>query len=378
MKGWSIFWAVLAFGVVSGLFFWSRQSSPADVAKALFDMNLPARLAFVADVGSRQLVAVDVEDDGRTLLSLQADADYMAVDKVRGVMAYASADDRVVFLRHLTSHVERRVVLPHEVRGLGFESARGDLWVQGGKALSVVGAQGELRFSISDFKGLYGVHFDVLAEQVVVLDEGAVLRFSLDGELLQRFVLPPTWQGFSSAALSPGGDFLLFGVYDGALNQYAAVVLQMADGGWQVYPMSARLRRPIVDNGAQWLFFVDESGQGLRVRADDLRQSRFFSTIQNPQFLALGWLDAYLLVAGDGQLALYDAQSLAVRRVVSVPGRVGDVFVMADSKTVLLSLLDGHELFFVDMREGGVRSVFLGDAVRTGGVIMGASYTLCH
>lgn len=138
------------------------------------------------------------------------------------------------------------------------------------------------------------------------------------------------------------------------------------------------VRRPIVDNGAQWLFFVDESGQGLRVRADDLRQSRFFSTIQNPQFLALGWLDAYLLVAGDGQLALYDAQSLAVRRVVSVPGRVGDVFVMADSKTVLLSLLDGHELFFVDMREGGVRSVFLGDAVRTGGVIMGASYTLCH
>lgn len=375
-KVWNIWLGVVALGVAAGLFVWSRQTTPEDVAKTLFDMNLPTRLAFVADSGAARLAGVDVTDGAQVVLDLQGRARHMALDKVRGVLAYAGGGEQV-FLHHLTAHTGQGVILPHSARELLFDAESGDLWVRGEQALSVLDARGVLRHTLKRFGRLHGVHLNQVARQVVVLDEGAVWQLSLAGEVLQRHALPAGWTGFTPSALSADGGFLLFGVYDMRKNQHLGVVWQ-ADGRFQTYALSAPLLRPLADNGSQWLFFVDENGQGLRVNARDLQQGRPFETVRNARRMALGWLDAQLLVVGEGEMVLHDVRSFAGEKTMTLPGKVNDVFVMADSKTVLLTVQGSKGLFFVDMREGGLREVALEGIAQPDAIAMGATYTLCH
>lgn len=371
--GRDVLLALVALMTAAGLFFWSRQTSPEQLSQALFDLHLPTRMVLLADGDAPRLAAVDLMGYAVQLVPLQVRARFMAVDASRGVLAYGQ--DGAGVLRDLSTHHERSFAVPHGVRGAWFVPQSGDLWVWGDDGLSVADVQGRLRHTTAGFSRVHGVHFAPLISQVVVLADGEVANVSLQGEVLQRRALPPGWTVATPSALSPDGNFLLFGVRDG--RGAAGVVWQM-DGSWQVFPMTAPLLRPIADNAARQLFFVAEDGQGVRVAAGDMLHAERFATLPRATHVALGWLDSRLLVTGGGRGYVHDAQSFELLHDIALPAAVEAVFVSADSKTALLTLKDENALFLLDFRTGALQSAVLPQGVRPTLVTMGAAYTLCH
>lgn len=367
--------AGLALGSAAGLFVWSRRTPAEKMAQALFDLHLPTRVVLLSDADRPRLLSVDLLSHVQSVVPLQMVARFMAIDAVRGVLAYAQDD--VLVLRDLTTHVERRMSLPHAVAGLLSAGASGDWWVWGENVLLRLDAEGGLRRLSDGFGKIYGVHAAALVPQIVVLEAAAVWRVSMDDGEMRREALPAGWQVVSRSALSADGGLLLFAVYDAVLKEYFVVVWQ-EEGVWRRYPMSSPSVRPLVDHAARQLFFVAQDGQGVRIDGEDLQQFSRFATLPNAEYMALGWLDGRLLLAGDGVLFLHDAHSLARLHEFAVPGRVNDVFVTADSKQALLSVEGVSTLFLLDMHDGRLHTLPLPDGWRPTRVLMGAGYTLCH
>lgn len=374
--------AAVALAVVCVLYWWSRQTTPEEAAARLFDMNVPARYVFVADASAPRLVSVDMENSALVgELPLQAVAQRMAMNKHHGLLAYADDKAQQVFVRDLATHAEQVFALPHEVAGMAFDSDSAHLFLYGKTALSLLDAQDGALQTLEGFAALRSLHFEPFAREIVLLDGGApaVRRVQLPGQEVITAALPDSWQDFTASALSPGGEFLLFGVFDAARGQHLGVVWRSADQGWETYPMSAPLLQPFVDNNAEAFFFVDASGQGLRVDARDPGKTAPFATLDKPSRFALGWLDRHLLVVGEAEARLHDSATLDMLAQTPFPGAAQDIFITADSKTALLTAGNSRDLLVYDIREGGkMRAVALGSAEQPAAVMMGASYTLCH
>ncbi|MDO5091712.1 MAG: hypothetical protein Q4D61_09205 [Cardiobacteriaceae bacterium] len=374
--------AAAALAVVGGLFFWSRQTTPEQVAAVLFDMNVPARYVFIGDTNASRLASVDIESGALVgELPLQAVPRLLAVNKHHGLLAYADESARQIFVRNLATHAEQVFALPHEAAGMTFDSDTPRLFVHGATAFSQLDVSSASLQTFDGFSVLRSLHVEPLTRDIVLLDGGAreIKHISLYENEISTFPLPQGWQDFTASALSPGGDYLLFGVYDAVQAQHLGVVWRSDDQSWQTYPMAAPLLQPVTDNNATALFFLDKSGQGLRIDAADFANVRPFATAEKPSRLALGWLDQHLLVAGENALYLLDSATLQPLAQTPFPGAAHDIFITADSKTALLTAQGSRDLLLYDMRDGGaVRAVALGEAAQPGAVRMGAGYTLCH
>lgn len=368
---------LLALAVVGVLFWWSRQMTPEKAAEQLFNLDAPSRYVFVSDADKAQVVSVDSERNAvAAVLPLRVVPRLMAMHRSEGMLAYAADDSPAVFVRWLASQAEREFALTHDASGLLFAGAGGQLLVYGEDALTVLDmATGDGR-THTGFARIRSVHAVSLADDWVVLDEGAVSRLRADGALGVRTALPQGWRPVSAAALSADGEVLLFGVQDAAQGAYLAVVWQVESGSWQAFPVSAPVLQPVIDNAGQRLFFADTHGVGWRVDRVSGEAVRF-AVPDKARRMALGWLDQHVLVAGEGVLQLLDATTLERVGSTSFAGAVRDVFVTADSKTALL-VAEGAQLFFYDLRDGGLRVLALPDGVRPLRALMGASYTLCH
>lgn len=373
---------VLALGVVSGLYFWSKQTTPEQAAAQLFDMNVPARYVFVGDAAAPRLVSVDMESGALAGdLPLQAVPHLMAMNKNRGLLAYADGEARQVVVRDLASHAEQVFALPHDVAGMAFDSDSAHLFLYGKTALSLLDVQSGSLQTLDGFAEIRSLHFEPFAREIVLLDGGAraVKRVQLPGQEVVAAALPETWQDFTASALSPGGEFLLFGVFDAAQGRHLGVVWRSADQGWETYPMSAPLLQPFTDNNAEALFFMDESGQGLRVDARNPGKVQSFASVDKPSRFALGWLDKHLLVAGESEVRLHDSATLETLAQTPFPGAAQDIFITADSKSALLTGKGSQDLLVYDVRDGGeMRGIALGKMGKPAVVMMGAGYTLCH
>ena len=368
--------AALAAGFLLFLFFWSRQVTPEMALEQLFNMDAPSRYVFVGDEELPRMASVDGEAQTlAAMLAVQTVPRIMAMDKSRGLLAYASGEENLIVVRELASHNEQVVVITHGVRGMVF--AEDALFVYDDSHVTWLNAALEVQRSWSDFSALASVQAAALADVLVLLDTDAVWRLSWREGELSRLALPESWRVMTRAALSADGEWLLFGVEDTDKNEFLAVAWQMENGAGHTFAMHAPLLQPLMDNGMQAFFFVDSSGAGLKVSSDFAEISRF-TTAKDPQRLVLGWLDQHLLVMSEKEWWLHDANTLETLASTPAAGKARDVFVSADSKTALVTQQGSKALVFYALRDGAMQTLTLADMAAPGRVMMGAGYTLCH
>lgn len=373
--------AALALAVVAGLYFWTRETSPEQVAAVLFDMHLPSRYIFVGDASAPRVAAVDKDDTKLVAaLALERVPRAMAIDPYRGVLAYASARDMNVFLHDLASHDEKKAIFPHDVQELALADGGTYLFAYGREAVSALEMQNHALHTVRGLANVRSGHIDAAAGRVVLLDEGdkSIKQWLLGNDALSAIALPTSWQDFTASALTPGGEYLLFGVYDAQEKRHLGIVWDLQGQIWRSYAMSAPLLRPLSDNHAAALFFIDEAGQGVRVDAENLDDFLVFETVKQASHAALGWLDSRLLVAGEAEIQVHDSVSLQTLAVRAFPGPARDIFITADSKTALLTAVGSRDLLLYALRDGSEVAVALGESAQPAAVVMGASYTLCH
>ena len=101
---------------------YSKTLTPETVLQQLFDMNAPARYAFVSDTDAPKLAVIDLESNRQTsLLELAQPARNLTIHKTLGLLAYNDGGTTVT-IRQLGDHSEKNHQLPHPVTRLQFDA----------------------------------------------------------------------------------------------------------------------------------------------------------------------------------------------------------------------------------------------------------------
>jgi len=101
---------------------YSKTLTPETVLQELFDMNAPARYAFISDADAPKLAVIDLETSRQTsLLDLKQPARNLTIHKTLGLLAYNDGGTTVT-IRQLGDHSEKNHTLAHPVTRLQFDA----------------------------------------------------------------------------------------------------------------------------------------------------------------------------------------------------------------------------------------------------------------
>ena len=97
---------------------YSKTLTPETVMQQLFDMNAPARYAFVSDESAPKLAVIDMDSLQQTgLLDLKTPARRISIHKNDGLLAYSDGSSTIT-IRNLADHSETQQHLSHPITRL--------------------------------------------------------------------------------------------------------------------------------------------------------------------------------------------------------------------------------------------------------------------
>ena len=361
---------------------YSKTLTPETVMQQLFDMNAPARYAFVSDESAPKLAVIDMDSLQQTsLLDLKTPARHISIHKNDGLLAYSDGSNTIT-IRNLADHSETQQHLSHPITRLQYDADSSWLIASGDDRLTLLDSRSGTQRLLEGYGHIRAWLYSPLSQQLWILDDTPALYHYRPGEQSQtRYPLPADWHDLTAAAISPDDQHLLFGATttDG---QHLAVDWAIDQGKIvRQIPLTAPLVQPYIDNSGQTYVYIDRNGSGhlINQTAPDTIQS--FIAPQPTDSYATGWLDTRLIVAGN-TLASYDLSNPAVppRRIdeKSLPDRTRALFITADSKTALLAQQNSPDISIYNLHDNSLRSIPLSGITTPDNLIMGAGNTLCH
>ena len=319
--------ALLALG-----YHYSKTLTPETVLQQLFDMNAPARYAFVSDTDAPKLAVIDLETNRQTsLLELAQPARNLTIHKTLGLLAYNDGGDRIT-IRQLGDHISAWLYRP-------------------------------------------------LARQLWILDDSpALYRYSLNEQNQQRYPLPDDWHDLTAAAISPDEQNLLFGATT-ASNQHLGINwnTETATIAQQI-PLTAPLVQPYIDNNGQLYLYISRDGNGHIIPRNDPAAAQTIYAPNPTDRYATGWLDTRLIAVGQSLKSwnLYAPAQAQEHDEQPLPAATRALFITADSKTALIVSDNTPAITAYDLRDGGLQTIALSGIDHPQNLIMGAGNTLCH
>ena len=360
---------------------YSKTLTPETVLQQLFDMNAPARYAFISDMDAAKLAVIDLEASRQTsLLELAQPARNLTIHKTLGLLAYNDGGNTIT-IRQLGDHSETSHTLAHPVTRLQFDADSHWLIAGGADRITLLNSQnGETR-TLDGYRHISAWLYSPLARQLWILDDSpALYRYRLTDQSQTRHPLPDGWHDLTAAAISPDEQNLLFGATTANgeplginWNTDTATIAQQI-------PLTAPLVQPYIDNNGQLYIYIDRDGNGKIIPRN---QPDAIQTIHAPKptaRYATGWLDTRLIAVGN-TLKTWDISDPAAAREQDeqpLPAATRALFITADSKTALIASDGQAAITAYDLRDGGLQSIALSGINHPQNLIMGAGNTLCH
>ena len=361
---------------------YSKGLTPDTVMQELFDMNAPARYAFVSDETAPKLAVIDMDSLQQTsLLDLKTPARRLAIHKTDGLLAYSDGSDTIT-IRNLADHSESTQRVSYPVTRLQYDADSAWLIASGDDRLTLLDSRSGEQRLLEGYGHIQAWLYSPLSQQLWILDDTPALYRYHPGDQNQiRYPLPADWRNLSAAAISPDDQHLLFGAESGD-GQPIAVDWAIDKGEIaRQTPLTAPLVQPYIDNSGQTYVYIDQKGGGHLINQTVPDTLQPFTAPNPTDRYATGWLDTRLLVTGS-QLHNYDlSDPAAPPRLMDdkpLPGRTRALFITADSKTALLTHQGSHDISVYNLYDGSLRSVPLTGITAPENLIMGAGNTLCH
>lgn len=361
---------------------YSKSLTPEAIMQELFDMNAPARYAFVSDESAPKLAVIDMDSLQQiSLLDLKTPARHIAIHKTYGLLAYSDGSDTIT-IRSLANHSETQQRISHPVTRLQYDTDSTWLIASGDDRLTLLDSQSGEQRLLEGYQHIHAWLYSPLSQQLWLLDSTpALYRYSPAEQSQTRYPLPAGWHDLTAVAISPDDQHLLFGATN-ADGQHLAVDWAIDKGKIvRQIPLTAPLVQPYIDNSGQTFVYIDQNGGGHLVNQNTPDTVQTFNAPNPTDYYATGWLDTRLIAAGS-QLNNYDLSNPAEppRHMDDqiLPGRTRALFITADSKTALLAHQDSHNISVYNMHDGSLHSVPLTGITAPENLVMGAGNTLCH
>lgn len=360
---------------------YSKTLTPETVLQELFDMNAPARYAFISDADAPKLAVIDLETSRQTsLLDLKQPARNLTIHKTLGLLAYNDGGTTVT-IRQLGDHSEKNHTLAHPVTRLQFDADSPWLIAGGADRLTLLNSQsGETR-TLDGYQHISAWLYSPLARQIWILDDSpALYRYRLTDNSQTRHPLPDGWHDLTAAAISPDEQNLLFGATTASGEHLGINWSTETASIAQQIPLTAPLVQPYIDNNGQLYIYIDRNGNGHLVPRN---QPDAVQTIRAPNptdRYATGWLDTRLIAVGNRLKTwdISDPDKAEEQDEQALPAATRALFITADSKTALIASDGQAAITAYDLRDGGLQTIALSGITRPQNLIMGAGNTLCH
>ena len=360
---------------------YSKTLTPETVLQELFDMNAPARYAFISDEDAPKLAVIDLDAHRQTsLLELSQAARNLTIHKTLGLLAYNDGGTTVT-IRQLGDHSEKNHTLAHPVTRLQFDADSPWLIAGGADRLTLLNSQsGETR-TLDGYQHISAWLYSPLARQIWILDDSpALYRYRLTDNSQTRHPLPDGWHDLTAAAISPDDQNLLFGAITASgeplginWNTDTATIARQI-------PLTAPLVQPYIDNNGQLYLYISRDGNGHIIPRNDPAAAQTIHAPNPTDRYATGWLDTRLIAVGQSLKSwnLYAPAQAQEHDEQPLPAATRALFITADSKTALIVSDNTPAITAYDLRDGGLQTIALSGITRPQNLIMGAGNTLCH
>ena len=360
---------------------YSKSLTPEAVLQELFDMNAPARYAFISDSDAPKLAVIDLDSQRQTsLLDLKQPARHLSIHKTLGLFAYNDGGNTIT-IRQLGDHSEKDYTLAHAVNRIQFDADSPWLIASGDDRLTLLDSQSGEQRSLDGYQHISAWLYSPLSRQIWIMDESpALYRYHLTDQSQTRHPLPAGWHNLTAAAISPDDQNLLFGAITASgeplginWNTDTATIARQI-------PLTAPLVQPYIDNNGQLYIYIDRHGNGHLVPRN---QPDAIQTIRAPNptdRYATGWLDTRLIAVGN-RLKTWDISDPGKAQEQdeqALPAATRALFITADSKSALIASDGQAAITAYDLRDGGLQTIALSGITRPQNLIMGAGNTLCH
>ena len=195
---------------------YSKGLTPEAVMQELFDMNAPARYAFVSDETAPKLAVIDMDSLQQTsLLDLKTPARRLAIHKTDGLLAYSDGSDTIT-IRNLADHSESTQRVSHPVTRLQYDTDSAWLLASGDDRLTLLDSRSGEQRLLEGYGHIQAWLYSPLSQQLRILDDTpALYRYNPGDQNQTRYPLPADWRNLSAAAISPDDQHLLFGAETG-------------------------------------------------------------------------------------------------------------------------------------------------------------------
>lgn len=371
----------------AGIYFasqWLKDLTPEQVMSELFDMDVPTRYVFIADAVQPKIAVVDLLSNQQvSALDTKVTPELLVINRAYAKLAYALAGERTVYTHNITSHEIDEYTVDFPIERLSFNPHTTDAIVIGRDRLLIIDTADWSKQTLLDgFIDIRSVHFSPLSNQLWLLDAGQQAVYSYDlagGAVPEKFALSASWQDFSMSALSPNGEYLLFGVLDSADKVHKVVLWHTATAKVvSTQALQAPILQPFIDIGSRYFIAIDAAGNGVKIVGAEMDKPLFFNTVASPTVSALGWIESKLLVGGVGELTLHNMSDMSTAAQLSLPGTMQALFVTADSKTGLFTQSKRASLGVFAFGDGELTEITLELVSTPKHIIMGVGNTLCH
>ncbi|MDO5091474.1 MAG: hypothetical protein Q4D61_07990 [Cardiobacteriaceae bacterium] len=352
----------------------------------------PARHVFIAGTAIPSIAVVDL-NAGKQIDSLKIPvaAKVFAASTDSPYLAFSDRVDRAVYTVNLKNRDTTRHPLPGTVYRIIFIPNSSKMLLVLFENLAVLdAANGKVEIIPRTFQSLYtryNIIFSVYSRTVWVLQENT--------PLIHRYNLNKPQEGWSDIDI---GDTRGFGLGAPSFeDKVIAFNTYYADEGIIYFNDSGRVIKtgkmhdsrslnqpmvePYIDNATRHVIFGDKRGNLKIYRLDESDEPQEYQISFPPNRFRTGWMDQYLIVAGDEAIGIYPFDDMDNGTVIpfGYEENVNDVWVSGDSKYLLFGTARSNKLGVFDLqKQQRLPDIPLSGIAEVGRIRMNTANTVCY
>lgn len=352
----------------------------------------PSRHVFVAGMGMTNIAVVDLIA-GQQIDTLRTPvlARVFAASTDSPYLAFSDRVDRAVYSVNLNTREITRHPLPSTAYRIIFIPGSSKILLVLFKNIAVLDINsGVLDIIARDFQSLYtryNIIFSVYSRTIWVMQENTPLihRYRLDkpeedwhtidiGETRGLGMGAPSFEDKVIAfnTYYPGEGFIYFNdsgklIRTGAMHDSRSLNEPMVE--------------PYIDNNTRRVIFGDKRGHLKIYNLEESDTPQEYQISFPPNRFRSGWMDQYLIVAGDQALGIYPFDNMDNGTVLTFDyeENINDVWVSGDSKYVLFGTARSNKLGIFDLqKQKRLPDIPLSGIAEIGRIRMNTANTVCY
>ncbi|NLS11916.1 WD40 repeat domain-containing protein [Vibrio sp. SM6] len=337
-----------------------------------------ARWAFITDKTSPRVAVIDTFNHRHVdTLSLSVIPSALEVSDVQDMLLYIDGKTPTVYVYDLIEKKHWTMAVDGVPQGIVVAPDGARLAVKlDDKLIMLEPLTGRYLETVPNLAKPYSINFDNGGYNLYITEQnsGRTLIWRVHDKATREIQLG-SGGAVSEVTLSPDARLAMVG--DLNKNKVAVWDLFM-EQEFATISLDAKPWRPYVSSDSEHMILAAENGQGLVVNSWTGQTVKTIDFKDQTTEIRTGWLESIGVVATHSGLNVFNLTSDAPAQHFPLTAPLGDVVVVADSKTLFATQGDSSQLLVLDLRKETRLAPLETGLAKPNLIAMGLTNTICH